>query len=94
MLRAVGFCCGLALGTEVKEPDFISFANFYFGCYIHPLISRLIVKGSGCFIPPVTLINNSTLHVFKEEVLIFPRGTMWFHAEPNSELILKHVVPR
>jgi len=94
MLRAVGFCCGLALGTGVKEPGFISFANF-FDCYIYLLIFRISVKGGGCFIPPVTLMNNSTLRVFKEEVLIFPRGTMWFHAESNSELIFKmYVVPK
>lgn len=53
------------------------------------------MKGCGCFILPVTLKNNSTLHEFKEGVFIFPSGIMWFHTESNSELILKmHAVPR
>lgn len=53
------------------------------------------MKSGSCFILPVTLKNNCTFHVFKEEVFIFPNGTMWFHTESNSELILKmHAVSK
>lgn len=52
-------------------------------------------KSGSCFILPVTLKTNNTLHVFKGVVFIFPDGIMWFHMESNSDLILKmHAVPR